>query len=182
MPDILLVYLTVHCLVHKIPPLDRILLLLWLHGLFSLTLASPLDSRTLMDRILSKMNSSEISGSHGGSMKMAVFWVVAPCCLVEVYRRFRGACCLHHQGGSVLIALMRNLWAKGHDEIRLLSITYKEVWWPRCFCRPTCCFWRLLLLNTCSCVMEFGTATNKYKRTQEFCMGLFLRRKLQLSQ
>jgi hypothetical protein len=32
------------------------------------------------------------------SMKMAVFWVVAPCSLVEVYRRFRGACCLHHQG------------------------------------------------------------------------------------
>jgi hypothetical protein len=30
--------------------------------------------------------------------KMAVFWVVAPCCLVEVYQRFRGPCCLHHQG------------------------------------------------------------------------------------
>jgi hypothetical protein len=28
---------------------------------------------------------------------MAVFWVVAPCSLVEVYRRFRGICCLHHQ-------------------------------------------------------------------------------------
>jgi hypothetical protein len=32
------------------------------------------------------------------SMKMAVFWVVAPCSLVEVNRRFRDACCLHHQG------------------------------------------------------------------------------------
>jgi hypothetical protein len=31
-------------------------------------------------------------------LKMAVFWVLAPCSLVEVYRRFRGACCLHHQG------------------------------------------------------------------------------------
>jgi hypothetical protein len=31
-------------------------------------------------------------------MKKAVFWVVTPCSLVEVYRRFRGACCLHHQG------------------------------------------------------------------------------------
>jgi hypothetical protein len=31
-------------------------------------------------------------------MKMAVFWVVAPCSLVDVYRRFRGTCCLHHQG------------------------------------------------------------------------------------
>jgi hypothetical protein len=31
-------------------------------------------------------------------MKMTVFWDVAPCSLVEDYRRFRGACCLHHQG------------------------------------------------------------------------------------
>jgi hypothetical protein len=29
---------------------------------------------------------------------MAVFWVVAPCSLVEVYQRFRGPSCLHHQG------------------------------------------------------------------------------------
>jgi hypothetical protein len=27
-------------------------------------------------------------------MKMAVFWVIALCSLVEVFRRFRGACCL----------------------------------------------------------------------------------------
>jgi hypothetical protein len=30
--------------------------------------------------------------------KMAVFRVVAPCSVVEVYQRFRGRCCLHHQG------------------------------------------------------------------------------------
>jgi hypothetical protein len=29
---------------------------------------------------------------------MAVFWVVAPCSLVEVYRRFSDACALHRQG------------------------------------------------------------------------------------
>jgi hypothetical protein len=38
------------------------------------------------------------------STKTAVFWVVAPCSLVEVYQRFRGPCCLHHHhpddGGS----------------------------------------------------------------------------------
>jgi hypothetical protein len=28
------------------------------------------------------------------STKMAVFWVVAPCSLVEVYQRFGGPCCL----------------------------------------------------------------------------------------
>jgi hypothetical protein len=32
------------------------------------------------------------------SMMMAVFWVVEPCSLIEVYRRFKGAFCLHHQG------------------------------------------------------------------------------------
>jgi hypothetical protein len=31
-------------------------------------------------------------------MSMTVFWDVAPCSLVEAYRRFRGACCLHHDG------------------------------------------------------------------------------------
>jgi hypothetical protein len=31
-------------------------------------------------------------------MKMAVIWIVAPCSLVEVYRRFGGAFCLHYQG------------------------------------------------------------------------------------
>jgi hypothetical protein len=36
------------------------------------------------------------------STKMAVFWVVAPCSLVEVYQRFRGPCCLHHQGSPWL--------------------------------------------------------------------------------
>jgi hypothetical protein len=37
------------------------------------------------------------------SMKMAVFWAVAPCSLVQVYQRFRGPCFLHHRpndGGS----------------------------------------------------------------------------------
>jgi hypothetical protein len=29
---------------------------------------------------------------------MAVFWVLAPCALAEVNRRFRGACCPHYQG------------------------------------------------------------------------------------
>jgi hypothetical protein len=31
---------------------------------------------------------------------MAVFWVVAPCSLVEGFQRFRGPCCLHHQGDN----------------------------------------------------------------------------------
>jgi hypothetical protein len=34
---------------------------------------------------------------------MAVFWVAEPCSLVEVYQRFRGSCCLHHQGDETLV-------------------------------------------------------------------------------
>jgi hypothetical protein len=32
---------------------------------------------------------------------MTVFWDVEPCSVVEVYRRFRGACCTHHEGDSL---------------------------------------------------------------------------------
>jgi hypothetical protein len=32
-----------------------------------------------------------------GRMKTSVFWVVEPCSLVEVYRRFRRACCFRRQ-------------------------------------------------------------------------------------
>jgi hypothetical protein len=35
--------------------------------------------------------------------KMAVFWVVAPCSLVKIYQRFRGPCCLHHQGDEAYL-------------------------------------------------------------------------------
>jgi hypothetical protein len=38
------------------------------------------------------------------SMKIIVFWDVAPCSLIEVYQRFRGTYCIHHHspddGGS----------------------------------------------------------------------------------
>jgi hypothetical protein len=44
-------------------------------------------------------------------MKVAVFKVVVPCRLAEVYQRFRGACCLHHQGDEHLpnIGKLRSL-------------------------------------------------------------------------
>jgi hypothetical protein len=36
------------------------------------------------------------------STKMAVFWVVAPCSLVDVYQCFRGPCCLNHQDKTLV--------------------------------------------------------------------------------
>jgi hypothetical protein len=33
------------------------------------------------------------------NLNMTVFYVVAPCSLVEAYRLYTGTCCFHHQGG-----------------------------------------------------------------------------------
>jgi hypothetical protein len=41
---------------------------------------------------------SRILSSDGVVYDVAVFWVVAPCTFVQVYQRFRGLYCLHHQG------------------------------------------------------------------------------------
>jgi hypothetical protein len=56
------------------------------------------------------------------STKMAVFRVLAPCSLVDVYHCFRGSCCLHHHrpddGGS------KDLWNVGKllpDEVLATS-------------------------------------------------------------
>jgi hypothetical protein len=49
-------------------------------------------------KLINKLHKVKLEVLTAASMKMAVFCVVAPCSLVEVYRRFRGACYLHHQG------------------------------------------------------------------------------------
>jgi hypothetical protein len=52
------------------------------------------------------------------SVKIVAFWDIAPCCLVEVDRRFRGAYCHHHQvhrpddGGTMHL---RNVGLLQHD-------------------------------------------------------------------
>jgi hypothetical protein len=52
------------------------------------------------------------------STKMAVFWVVAPCSLVEVYQRFRGPCWLHHQGEDYTALQPRRQPSSGQDKFR----------------------------------------------------------------
>jgi hypothetical protein len=37
--------------------------------------------------------------------KMTVFWYVAPCSLLEIDRRFRGAYCFHHQGDKIALMI-----------------------------------------------------------------------------
>jgi hypothetical protein len=48
------------------------------------------------------------------SMKTTVFWDIAPCSLVEVCRRLRGGCCLHHQGDVHRQTTWRNIPEDSH--------------------------------------------------------------------
>jgi hypothetical protein len=60
-----------------------------------------MSSRTIEKALIVTVSRSLWSSPYHETsevMKMAVFWVVAPCSLVEVYQRFRSPCCLHHQG------------------------------------------------------------------------------------
>jgi hypothetical protein len=60
------------------------------------------------------------------NMKMIVFWDVGPCSLVEVYRRFRGTCCLQHRATSQKTAIYI-LWG-------LLAIQFYESKFSRKMC------------------------------------------------
>jgi hypothetical protein len=58
------------------------------------------------------------------STKVAVFWVVAPYSLVEVYQRFRGPCCLHHQGDEKPTRLQTTRRYKPEDSHRISSSVF----------------------------------------------------------
>jgi hypothetical protein len=53
------------------------------------------------------------AAAAAASMKMTVFWDVAPCSLVEVYRRFRGTFFLHHQSDQPDDGGSKYLWNVG---------------------------------------------------------------------
>jgi hypothetical protein len=57
---------------------------------------------------------------------MAVFWDVTPCSLIEIDRRFRGACYLHHQG--YIVARFLPNYAAQHSRRRQYS--YSPPWEP----------------------------------------------------
>jgi hypothetical protein len=58
---------------------------------------------------------------------MAVFWDVAPCSLVEVYQRFRGPCCLHHQGHESLIALIMEAASTSETLVNFCQTTRRYI-------------------------------------------------------
>jgi hypothetical protein len=51
------------------------------------------------------------------SMKMTVFWDVAPCSLVETDRHFRGTNCLHHQGDVLHGATSHKTFSSASGEL-----------------------------------------------------------------
>jgi hypothetical protein len=56
-------------------------------------------------------------------MKMAVFWIVAQCSLVEVYRRLKGACCLSYS----LIALMMEAASISESSVNFYQTTRRNI-------------------------------------------------------
>jgi hypothetical protein len=71
------------------------------------------------------------------SMKMTVIWVVAPCSLEDVYWRFRGACCVHHQCSSpwalmveaastseMSVNIYQTTWCNNPEDSRLSTSVY----------------------------------------------------------
>jgi hypothetical protein len=54
-------------------------------------------------------------------MKTAVFWIVAPCNLVEVYRRFRDACL---KAARAMIALMMEAASTSKTSVNFYQATW----------------------------------------------------------
>jgi hypothetical protein len=60
-------------------------------------------------------------------MKIAVFWVVSSCRLVEVYRDFRGPYCLHHKVMGKLLINSDKLLTRLHGETTQKTANFMEM-------------------------------------------------------
>jgi hypothetical protein len=63
-------------------------------------------------------------------MKITVFWDVAPCSLKNVYRRFRGACCFHHEeflARGLFIALMMEAESTTETSVKFYQTTWLNI-------------------------------------------------------
>jgi hypothetical protein len=87
------------------------------------------------------------------SVKMAVFWVVGSCSLVETCRRFRGADCLHHQGD---VATRRNIPEDNHlHTCRHEDLKSRlETQHTKQSCNVTPVHYPLFWMNISSCVRD----------------------------
>jgi hypothetical protein len=62
------------------------------------------ECRSAINSYCSQVKSSRVGYEvpTEARINLAVFWVVAPCSLIEAYRCFKGTCCPHHQGDNRL--------------------------------------------------------------------------------
>jgi hypothetical protein len=62
-------------------------------------------------------------------LKMAVFWVIVPCSLVQAYRHFRGACCLHHQGDhpEMSVNFYQTTWRTNPEDSHLHTCCHENL-------------------------------------------------------
>jgi hypothetical protein len=61
------------------------------------------------------------------STKMAVFWVVAPCSLVEVYQHFRGPCCSIIRASETLVNFYQTTWRYNPEDSRLRLLPCSQI-------------------------------------------------------
>jgi hypothetical protein len=61
------------------------------------------------------------------SVKMTAFWDIAPCSLVDVDRRFRGAYCLHHQSNPHRPLKRRSTPTRLHGAISQKAVILSNV-------------------------------------------------------
>jgi hypothetical protein len=87
------------------------------------------------------------------STKMAVFWALAPCSLVEVNQRFRGPCRLHHQGDD---GGSKDLWKVGKllpdytaPKPRRQPSSYSPPWEPQILLRISNVYFLTILIIWC---------------------------------
>jgi hypothetical protein len=112
----------------------------------------PVNSSNLGQILFSALISQTLSMYVGfqvltaASMKMTIFWNAAPCSLAEVYRRFRGASFLHHQGEPSSYSppwepdispsrYVRPLWQETNFHTHQTNLKQRfHIIWSSCFC------------------------------------------------
>jgi hypothetical protein len=102
-------------------------------------------------------------------LKMAVFWVVAPCSVVEVYQRFRGTFFLHHQ-----ITLMMEVASTSETSVNFYQTTQcynpedSHLRTCRCENLESCLYWsgsgKCPLMDYC----EYRTESSDSIKHKEF--------------